>query len=143
MKEQDAKEQIKLRGWAMQIDTCTSSGLPVKRWCKENGIAVKTYYYHVKRVREELLNTPEIANAIKQAGAAGSHGGDGSMRTELAVSDMTHPPSSKGPPVFAALTMPQQKGAAVTVWMGAYAVDIRNGADEAVVGQVLNTVARL
>jgi hypothetical protein len=46
-------------------------------------------------------------------------------------------------PVFAALPMPQGRGAALTVWIGGYSVDVHNGADEAVIEQVLRAVARL
>jgi len=46
-------------------------------------------------------------------------------------------------PVFAALPIPQSKLAAVTVWIGNHAVDIQNGADGAVVEQVLKVVSRL
>jgi len=135
VKVQEAKEQIKLRGWAMQIDACNRSGLTVKQWCAENGVAVKTYYYHVKRVREEMLNTVEIANALKQPRSGSTREGAGLMQTGLAISDRL--------PVFAALPMPKPKGVAVTVRVGAYAVDIQDGADEAVVEQVLKVVARI
>jgi hypothetical protein len=142
MKVQDAREQIKLRGWAMQIDACNKSGLPVRRWCEDNGVAVKSYYYHVKRVREELLNTLEVAETIKQA-EIGAQGSDYAMGTELVVSNRVSPQRSKELPVFAALPVPQPKGAAVTVRVGAYAVDIQNGAEESVIEQVLKAVSRL
>ena len=135
MKVQDAKEQIKLRGWAMQIDACNSSGLTVKQWCAANGVAIKTYYYHVKRVREEMLNTIEIANALKPPRLSNTRENIDPLQTNLIVSERL--------PVFAALPMPKPKGAAVTVWVGAYAVDIQNGADEAIVEQVLKVVARI
>ena len=143
MKVQEAKEQIKLRGWAMQIDACSKSGLPVRRWCAENGVAVKSYYYHVKRVREELLNTIEVASAIKPPSNSVDQGSGVPMRAELAVSNRVPAQRQRELPVFAALPMPQPRDAAVTVQVGAYAVDIRNGADEAVIEQVLKAVVRL
>jgi hypothetical protein len=39
--------------------------------------------------------------------------------------------------------MPRPKGAAVTVRVGAYAVDIQNGAEGAIIEQVLKAVSRL
>jgi len=77
MKDQEAKEQIKLRGWAMQIDACNRSGLTVKQWCEENGVAIKTYYYHVKRVREEMLNTIEAGLLQVSGYVAGRQRGAG------------------------------------------------------------------
>jgi len=143
MKVQEAKEQIKLRGWAMQIDACNRSGLTVRQWCSENGVATKTYYYHVKRVREEILNTIEIANALKQPRLSSDRESIVPLQTDLVVSERAQAISHKEPPVFAALSMPKPKGAAVTVRVGAYAVEIQNGADETVVEQVLKVVARI
>lgn len=34
--------QNKMAEWAAKISTCRSSGLNVKRWCKENGICEQT-----------------------------------------------------------------------------------------------------
>jgi len=143
MKVQEAKEQIMLRSWAMQIDARNRSGLTVKQWCAENCVAVKSYYYHVKRVREEMLNIVEIANTLKPPRSSSTCESSSLMQTDLAVLERPQMLSQKEPPVFAALPMPKPKGAAVTVWVGAYAVDIQNGADEAVVEQVLKVVARI
>jgi hypothetical protein len=46
-------------------------------------------------------------------------------------------------PTFIPMPIPQNKGAAVTVWVGTYAVDIQNGADDSVVEQVLRVVSRI
>ena len=145
VKALEVKEQIKLREWAMQIQACNESGMPVKWWCAENGIAIKTYYYHVKRVRERMLENLENKSAIKNANTNGDDGNEAVMQTELVVSNRIIPQIQKERPVFAALPIPQQKGAAVavTVQMGAFAVDIRNGADEVIIEYVLKAVARL
>ena len=34
----------KLQEWSQRIADCRSSGLQVKQWCQENGIAPSTYY---------------------------------------------------------------------------------------------------
>ena len=34
----------KLQEWSRHIADCRSSGLQVKQWCQENGIAPSTYY---------------------------------------------------------------------------------------------------
>ncbi|MCH5186665.1 MAG: IS66 family insertion sequence element accessory protein TnpB [Oscillospiraceae bacterium] len=43
-----------------------SSGLPVKDWCADNDINIKTYYYRLKRVREFVCdnNLVSINNAF-------------------------------------------------------------------------------
>lgn len=38
------KHATKLSEWSERIRTCRSSGIPVKTWCEENGINVKSYY---------------------------------------------------------------------------------------------------
>ena len=41
------KHQMKLREWAEQIEAMRASGMTVQSWCAENGMNVKTYYYHL------------------------------------------------------------------------------------------------
>lgn len=36
--------------WSRRVERCRNSGLTVKQWCKENKIAVSTYYLWQKRV---------------------------------------------------------------------------------------------
>ena len=66
------KHQMKLREWAEQIEARQASGMSVQNWCAENGMNVKTYYYHLRKVREQCMETvPEIVPpdnaAAKQA----------------------------------------------------------------------------
>ena len=49
------KKEVRHAEWAEQVLACQRSGLSVEKWCEENGIKSKTYYYRLKRVREELL----------------------------------------------------------------------------------------
>lgn len=48
------KKEVQLAEWATQIQDCRSSGLTVEAWCEQHGIKSTTYYYRLKRVREEL-----------------------------------------------------------------------------------------
>jgi len=143
VKEQTVKRMLKLQSWAAQVDACRQSGQTVRRWCKENGITTKAYYYHQKRVREEMLDAVETKNGPQMARLIGTSsdttpGGLGNG-AELVNRD----PDVLGRPVFAALPMPQSRGAAVTVRIGDVSVDIQNDADDVLVEQVLHTVARL
>jgi hypothetical protein len=55
------KQQMKLREWAEQIEARRASGMTVQSWCAENGMNVKTYYYHLRKVREQCAESvPEI-----------------------------------------------------------------------------------
>ena len=59
------KRQLMLEEWEKQVIDCRSSGLNVQDWCTQNGVNPKTYYYHLRRVREELLKESRTEN--KQA----------------------------------------------------------------------------
>lgn len=48
-----------LQEWAEMISECTNSGKTVTEWCSETGINVKTYYYRLKKVRDEMLQKQE------------------------------------------------------------------------------------
>jgi hypothetical protein len=94
-------------------------------------------------VREEMLeiaetvNTDKISKLIK-TGAAGllsehKHNGKPSQYDTGLISA----------PAFAELPMPQIAAAAITVRIGGCAIDMQNGADPAMVEQVLRFAARL
>ena len=53
--KQTAKNQMRLQDWAQEAAECQASGMTVSAWCELHGKNVKTYYYHLRRVREELL----------------------------------------------------------------------------------------
>ena len=52
---QTVKSQMTLKNRAQEVAECQSSGMTVSAWCEFHGINVKTYYYHLRRVRESLL----------------------------------------------------------------------------------------
>ena len=51
------KQQVRLESWAAEVESCTSSGLTVQQWCRENGMSPKTYYYHLRKVRESIIES--------------------------------------------------------------------------------------
>ena len=56
----ELKHQAKLQEWAARIQDCRSSGVPVRAWCKEQGVTTTTYY----RWERELLS---VAETVPQA----------------------------------------------------------------------------
>jgi len=130
MRVQAAKRAIQLQEWATQINGRIQSGQTIKAWCEEYGLSSKTYYYRLKRVREELLDAAEATNALTVQGLVAN--------TSVCCS-----PKQPGKPVFAALPVSRSGGATVTVRMGNYSVEIQNGADSEMVGNVLQTISRL
>jgi hypothetical protein len=51
------KQGVRLQEWSAQIEAQQTSGLTVQQWCAENGINLKTYYYRLKKVREQFLDS--------------------------------------------------------------------------------------
>lgn len=51
------KNEVQLREWQEQIKAQQSSGLTVQQWCIENGVNIKTYYYHLRKVRNQLIES--------------------------------------------------------------------------------------
>ena len=46
--------QERLASWSEKIMACRNSGMSVRGWCQENGVAEKTYYYWQRRLFEAL-----------------------------------------------------------------------------------------
>ena len=51
------KQQVRLENWAAEVESCAASGLTVQQWCNENGMSPKTYYYHLRKVRESIIES--------------------------------------------------------------------------------------
>lgn len=51
------KQEVQHRDWAAQISVQQSSGMTVQKWCEENGIDLKTYYYHLRKLREKCVTS--------------------------------------------------------------------------------------
>jgi hypothetical protein len=129
MKVQTIERRIRLQEWASQIEEQAQSGMTVMEWCQKNNVGYKNFFYRKRRVREELLEEFEKSNNSKSAKIATINQKQLSVKNEL--------------PIITPLNIPQTKGAALTVWIGHYAVDIQNGADAGTIDQVLNVVSRL
>ena len=47
---QELKHAARLQEWSARVAECRSSGIGVKAWCAEQGIALKTYYNWEKQI---------------------------------------------------------------------------------------------
>ena len=47
---QELKHAARLQEWSARVAECRSSGISVKAWCAEQGIALKTYYNWEKQI---------------------------------------------------------------------------------------------
>lgn len=57
------KREYQMQEWAQKVRECQASGLSKKDWCEKNGIALKTYYYHLNKLREKALKLIDSAKA--------------------------------------------------------------------------------
>ncbi len=51
------KRELQLREWTEQIKAQQESGMTVTAYCAQNGINIKTYYYHLRKIREQCLES--------------------------------------------------------------------------------------
>lgn len=49
------ERQVMLSQWSAMIREREENGLRVKAFCKQAGIAAKTYYYRLRRLRESAV----------------------------------------------------------------------------------------
>lgn len=49
------KTQFCLEQWKKLISECQNSGLPVRTWCTQNGLKEQSYYYYLKKLREQAI----------------------------------------------------------------------------------------
>ena len=50
---QELKHAAKVQEWSARVAECHSSGIGVKAWCREHGIALKTYYNWEREIVRE------------------------------------------------------------------------------------------
>lgn len=65
MTSTELKHQARLQEWAVAIQDCRSSGLPVRQWCRQRGITPTTYY----RWERELLSIAGSTKALPETPA--------------------------------------------------------------------------
>ena len=49
---------VRLAQWAEVVKQCQSrpEGIPIRTWCRQNGVNEKVYFYWQRRVRKEVFN---------------------------------------------------------------------------------------
>ena len=54
------KENANLAEWMRQVKECRGSGMSVRAWCEQSGIAVSTYTYRQNKVWKELQKSNQF-----------------------------------------------------------------------------------
>ena len=58
---QELKHAAKVQEWSARVAECRSSGIGVKAWCREHGIALKTYYNWEREIVKEATQQYALA----------------------------------------------------------------------------------
>ena len=56
----EIKSKVSLQEWQQRILDCQSSGMSVKAWCQQNRISTGSYYFHLRKIRESVLEENQI-----------------------------------------------------------------------------------
>ena len=56
----EIKTKASLPEWQQRILDCQNSGMSVKAWRRENGISTGAYYFHLRKVRESVLEEQQL-----------------------------------------------------------------------------------
>ena len=56
----EIKTKVSLQEWQQRILDCRNSGMSVKAWCHANGISTGSYYFHLRKIRESVLEENQI-----------------------------------------------------------------------------------
>ncbi len=58
----EIKDKVFTQEWQQRFFDCQRSGMSVKAWCKENGIRTGSYYFHLRKIRESVLEEHELVS---------------------------------------------------------------------------------
>ena len=53
----EARNRYRMEEWAQIISQCRASGLSNREFCRRNGIPEKTFYYRLKKLREQAAES--------------------------------------------------------------------------------------
>ena len=56
----EIKSKVSLQEWQQRVLDCQNSGMSVKAWCRANGISTGSYYFHLRKIRESVLEENQI-----------------------------------------------------------------------------------
>ncbi|MDD2495681.1 MAG: IS66 family insertion sequence element accessory protein TnpB [Tissierellia bacterium] len=108
--------EMNLQKWTQIVEECRNSGKTVVKWCDENDINIKTYYYWQRKVLKAVCNELSIAN--------------NNVETS---------------PAFAEVILPgmRKSEVAITLNLNNISLQIHNGANESVISQTLKVLRNL
>lgn len=120
----NATHDCNLSLWANRIKECRASGLTAKRWCEQNNIGIKSYYYWMRKIKREAF---EAFSADRKENA-----------TSIVESTA---------PVFSKINLPSNNKtistASVTIQLNGITIDVQDDASEKVIRNTLLAIRSL
>ena len=65
MKISEIKQEYQLQEWSGMLRQRKESGLSVKEWCREQGLAEHIYYYRLRKLRQAACTALEQAQPVQ------------------------------------------------------------------------------
>lgn len=122
MDVQIVTHEVRLQKWTDIVKTCRSSGKTIKKWCADNDIDIKRYYYWQRKV---YLQTCREMETVQK-----------SIHTTFPCDET---------PVFAEINLPKNNAGniAVSIHRDTMQVNVYSGADAATVETVFASLRQL
>lgn len=67
VKISEVKQEFQLQEWSGMLRAQKESGLSVKAWCQERGLAEHIYYYRLRKLRQAACTALEQAQPVQLA----------------------------------------------------------------------------
>ncbi len=135
MNVNDAKHQARLAEWRMLIAQCRSSGLPVKRWCAENGRDPSTYYRWEREIFGRIKNgSDKKMEALSPAVCPEPPAAQQPVLAELAVAKPTFAASAIQPE-------PERFHATAVIRVGKFEMELSNAVSPRLMQQLKELVS--
>lgn len=63
-KTAEAKLSARHENWKRMYEDFQNSGMKVREWCYKQGISVKTFYYRLRVIREDMLKNDVVHEIV-------------------------------------------------------------------------------
>ena len=97
------KKKIQLQNWSDKELTRQESGLTVTEWCRHEGISTNTYYYRLRKIRENLCKQIPVPVTEIKENTETDHAAIRIVSGDLKVEISTDVPSEKIAAIIGAL----------------------------------------
>ena len=86
------RSEYRLQQWAQVVEQCRESRLSNREYCRQNGIAEKTYYYWLRRLREtaaQQIQNPTLVHLDAEPKAPVENSTVGTIHLRIKEAEMT------------------------------------------------------